>query len=258
MGVKLGNGWYSQEQLNRPGFGPPYPGPSRLIFTLTITFENGEQMNIVSDETWTGREGSIKHDSVYHGEIYDSRSVRLNWSQSGFNDSLSVWIPVEQMPSPLNSSSVGVFVLQDMPPIRAGIDALHFEVSIDDQYKNYLNPKDIGEIRGAKLTDGAVLQPIASWKSASGVATFDLGQNIAGWCRFTYRGPSGYGTYMRYSEVLTQATVSTHTATRNIYTEHLRTVSASDTYILYGDPSREYYEPTYDDYIYFLCSTVYF
>ncbi len=82
--------------------------------------------------------------------------------------------------------------------------------------------------------------------SESGVRTFDLGQNIAGWCRFIYHGPSGFSTYMRYGEVLTQPVVSTNRSTRNIYTENLRTALASDTYIVYGDPSREYYEPTYD------------
>lgn len=33
------------------------------MFILTMIFENGDKMEIVSDTTWTGREGSIKHDS---------------------------------------------------------------------------------------------------------------------------------------------------------------------------------------------------
>lgn len=122
-------------------------------------------MNVVSDETWTGREGSIKHDSIYNGEIYDSRSDRPNWTRTGFNDSLSVWITAESMPSPLNSSLNGSLVLQDMPPIRAGLDALHFEVPIDNQQ----NHKDINEIKGAKLVDGSVLKPVAMWMSDAGI-----------------------------------------------------------------------------------------
>jgi alpha-L-rhamnosidase len=155
----------------------------------------------VSDRTWIGREGSIKYDDIYNGEIYDSRNDRPNWTRAGFNDSLSAWIMPESMPSPINSSRNGSLVLQDMPPIRAGPDALHFEIVTDR--------KDIGDIKGASLTDGGILKPIDMWKSDSGVQTFDLGQNIAGWCRLRFLGPSGFGVYIRYGEVLTQPIVST-------------------------------------------------
>lgn len=40
------------------------------------------------------------------------------------------------------------------------------------------------------------------------VHTFDLGQNIAGWCRMKFRGRGGFGTYIRYAEVLVQPVVS--------------------------------------------------
>jgi hypothetical protein len=195
--------------------------------SLLIIFENGDKMQVISDQTWTGREGSIKYDDIYNGEVCDSRSDRPNWARAGFNDSLSAWIMPESMPSPVNSSLNGSLVLQDMPPIRAGSDALHFEVMTDSQQRGYLTAEDIGEIKGAKLTDGGVLKPIAMWKSASGIVfylskysiiltlsfctdvrTFDLGQNIAGWCRLRFRGSSGFGVYIRHGEVLTQSVVT--------------------------------------------------
>jgi hypothetical protein len=133
-------------------------GPPRLLFTLLIVFENGDQMEVVSDQTWTGREGPIKHDSVYSGELYDARYVRSSWSLPGFNDSLTPWIMPEILPSPINSSRNGTLSLQDMPPIRAGPDALHFEVSIE-------NEKDTDGIQGAKLTDGGIIKPVSAWLS---------------------------------------------------------------------------------------------
>lgn len=144
-------------------------GPPRLIFILFIIFGNGDEMQVFSDQTWMGREGSIKHDSVYNGEIYDSRSDRFNWTRAGFNDSLSAWIMPESMPSPINTSLNGLLILQDMPPIRAGPDALHFEVMRDYQNRGYLRPEDVGEIKGAKLTDSGILKPVDSWKSDSGM-----------------------------------------------------------------------------------------
>jgi hypothetical protein len=147
-------------------------GPPRLLFNLTITLKNGDQIKVLSDETWRGREGSIKHDSVYNGEICDGRSDRSNWTRAGFNDSLSAWIMPESLPSPVNGS-VGLLVLQEMPPIRAGPDALHVEVTTNDLQRSYLNREDIGEIKGASLTDGGILKPVAVWLSESGVFSID-------------------------------------------------------------------------------------
>lgn len=31
---------------------------------------------------------------------------------------------------------------------------------------------------------------------------FDLGQNIAGWCRFKFHGTRGTGIYIRHGEIL--------------------------------------------------------
>jgi hypothetical protein len=136
---------------------------------LSIIFQNGDEMQVFSDQTWTGREGSIKHDSVYNGEISDARNDRPGWAQAGFNDSLTTWIMPDSMPSPINGSTPGILVLQDMPPIRAGLDALHFEVTVDDEQQGYLNAGDIGEIKGASLSAGAVLKPVEMWSSASGM-----------------------------------------------------------------------------------------
>lgn len=147
-------------------------GPPRLIFSLTITFENGDQMEVVSDQTWTGREGSVKHDSVYNGEFCDSRNDRRNWSRAGFNDSLTPWIIPELMPSPLDPSRHGSLSLQDMPPIREGSDALHFEVEMNSKQQGYLNAEEIGEIRGAKLTDDGVLKPVNMWVSDASMLYF--------------------------------------------------------------------------------------
>jgi hypothetical protein len=54
-----------------------------------------------------------------------------------------------------------------MPPIRAGPDALHFEVTIDDQQRGYLTAEDIEQIKGVSLAESAILKPIAVWNSDS-------------------------------------------------------------------------------------------
>jgi hypothetical protein len=147
-------------------------GPPRLLFMLTITFKDGKEMQVLSDQTWKGREGSIKHDSIYNGEICNSQSDRPDWARHGFHDPYSAWITPESLPSPINSSLNGSLVLQDMPPIRAGQKALHFEVMTDDQQHSYLTAEDIGHIQGASLVRDTVLKPVKAWRSDSGMVFF--------------------------------------------------------------------------------------
>ncbi len=144
-------------------------GPPRLLFTLLIKFENGDELEVVSDLTWTGRESALRHDSVYNGEFYDSRNDRPDWARAGFSDSLTAWIQPELMPTPINSTINGSLVLQDSLPIRAGRDALHFEVLTDSQQQGYLTVEDIGEIKGGNLSDGGILKPVAAWISRTGI-----------------------------------------------------------------------------------------
>ena len=179
------------------------------MFILRITFENADQMNVYSDQSWKGRLGSILHDSVYNGEIVDARYDRPHWTQVGFNDSLSLWISPEILPSPVNIAEGGQMSLQDMPPIRAGPDALHFEVDLEiDPTISYLSKEEIETIRGASFKDGGILRPISMSTPSLSVHSFDLGQNMVGWCRFKLLGPPGLGIYFRHAEILSQPLVS--------------------------------------------------
>lgn len=136
-------------------------GPPRLLFNLNITFENGQIMQVLSDQAWTGRQGSVLHDSVYNGESYDAQNERVDWARVGFNDSLSAWIMAESLPSPLSNTLNGQLVLQDMLPVRAGLDALHFETNLYNQNRGYLKSNDVSEVKGASLSGGSILKPIS-------------------------------------------------------------------------------------------------
>ena len=106
IGVNLGGGWYSQEQwadglapdttILQPSYGPPY----RLLLQLVLHYSDGSNDTVVSNRQWTGRSGPMVHDGVYMGTIYDARLLRRNFSEAGFQDPLSPWLPANVLPSP--------------------------------------------------------------------------------------------------------------------------------------------------------------
>ena len=128
---------------------------------MNITLGNGEQIQVASDSTWQGRQGSIRHDSLYNGEIIDARLDRPHWDKADFNDSFSLWLAADMMPSPVNLTLHGQFTLQDMPPIRMGDDALHIEIP---------GELEVNEMQGVSLTKGGILKPVHVSAPVTGLA----------------------------------------------------------------------------------------
>jgi alpha-L-rhamnosidase len=54
---------------------------------LQITYKDGSEETIISDESWMAEKSPILMDLVYDGEIYDARKEVKNWSEANFNDS---------------------------------------------------------------------------------------------------------------------------------------------------------------------------
>jgi len=80
------------------------------------------------------------------------------------------------------------------------------------------------------------LPPVAISNPKPGVYVFDLGQNLAGWCRLKVSGPPGAVVKLRHAESLKPDGM--------IYTDNLRTAKAEDIYTLKGQ-GVETYEPRF-------------
>ena len=72
--VLLGNGFYNEQggryHKMKISFGPP-----TLRFRLHITYEDGTENDVFSDETWLFSLSPITFNSIYGGEDYDARMV---------------------------------------------------------------------------------------------------------------------------------------------------------------------------------------
>jgi len=80
------------------------------------------------------------------------------------------------------------------------------------------------------------IHPVAISNRGPGVYIFDLGQNLAGWCRLKVSGPAGTVVKLRHAEGTN--------ADGTLYTANLRSAKAQDSYTLKGQ-GIETYEPRF-------------
>ncbi|WP_295125393.1 alpha-L-rhamnosidase [uncultured Chitinophaga sp.] len=77
ISVLLGTGWYR----GNFSFGNTkniYGKDAALLFQLDITYADGTQESIVSDENWKAAASGIRYSEIYAGEKFDARQQQLN------------------------------------------------------------------------------------------------------------------------------------------------------------------------------------
>ncbi|MDR1485568.1 MAG: family 78 glycoside hydrolase catalytic domain [Planctomycetaceae bacterium] len=75
INVILGNGRYYAPRQNSPARTISYGYP-KLIFELTLHYNNGQKETIASDQTWNiSTNGRIRDNNDYDGEIFDARKT---------------------------------------------------------------------------------------------------------------------------------------------------------------------------------------
>lgn len=195
--AQLGDGWYAGRVglADRVAGGPIrglYGRQPRLLVRLLIEFADGRTHSIVSDGSWrVCTDGPIRVSDLLDGETYDARRETPGWDRPGFDD--SAWLPA------------GVF---------EKVDAV------------YAGPRLVAQPNEA-IRIVREIRPIGISEPRAGVYVFDLGQNMAGWCRMRLRGLAGTTVTLRHAEALN--------SDGTIYTANLRTAAQTDRYTLRGD-----------------------
>ena len=238
IGVELGNGWYSQEQYITGTEEDSY-GPPRLWFWLTAQLADNSSINVFSDTTWIGATGPTIHDGVYMGSISDNRWYREDWAKPGYTDPYTLWVNATTLPSPLDAD--GVLSLQIMDPIRTAPDNIHIATSAGARPGQPSQPAAV--IGGDLVRDhGGVFNPTQIGGTTEG-QPLDMGQNMAGWCRFRAKGKRGMSLQVRYSE--TMSLTNNPQVGNSIYIENLREAASTDTFIFATDDEYEWFEPPF-------------
>ena len=81
FGAVLGNGFYNAAKYWAGSYGSP-----RFLVQVHITYADGTEEVIVSDQSWKASKSPILLDMVYYGEKYDARLEQPAWSHPGFDD----------------------------------------------------------------------------------------------------------------------------------------------------------------------------
>ena len=85
IGAIVGNGWF-RGPLAWEGNQNIYGSNRALLFQLEITYSDGSQEVIVSDNSWKTSFGPWLSSEIYHGEVYDARREKTGWLATGFDD----------------------------------------------------------------------------------------------------------------------------------------------------------------------------
>jgi alpha-L-rhamnosidase len=87
LAAVLGDGWY-RGKIGVSSKRFFYGEKTKLAAVLEITFADGSQETITTDETWKAtQDGPIRKSDWKDGEIYDARQELSGWNEPGYDDS---------------------------------------------------------------------------------------------------------------------------------------------------------------------------
>lgn len=157
----LGDGWY-RGTLAWGDNWAIYGKRLGLLMQLRITFTDGTESLIVSDESWRAdNNGAIRMNDIYDGETYDATKKITGWDLPGYND--TKWDKVRTG----NYKSDNLIASESVPV------------------------RKIEEIR-----------PVKIFRTLKGNLIVDMGQNMVGWIRLKVQGAKGTVVTLRHAEVM--------------------------------------------------------
>ena len=97
VAATLGDGWF-RGRMTWENKKDSYGTKLALFAQIVMTYADGTQETIGTDETWKTNTGAILMSDIYDGETYDARLQPSGWTEPNFND--SNWKGVTILPAP--------------------------------------------------------------------------------------------------------------------------------------------------------------
>ncbi len=112
IGVLLGNGWYNHQSTAVWNFDKaPWRARPKFCLNMRLTYEDGKEEVVSSDENWKTSLSPIILNSIYTAEHQDARLEQKGWDTADFDD--SKWGTAIRVEAPSKN-----IVAQVLHPIR--------------------------------------------------------------------------------------------------------------------------------------------
>ena len=161
IGAVLGDGWY-RGTLAWGNNWAIYGKHLGVLLQLKITYTDGTESTLVSDETWkVSNDGAIRMNDIYNGETFDATKILKGWSSIGYND-------------------------KDWQNVKIGI----------------YNNSNIIASEGSAIRKIQEIKPVKIFRTPKGKLIVDMGQNMVGWIKLKVNGSKGTVVTLRHAEVL--------------------------------------------------------
>ncbi|MCI8360209.1 MAG: family 78 glycoside hydrolase catalytic domain [Clostridiales bacterium] len=239
IGAEVASGWYNGVIAVR-GHTFYSSQPNGLRIKLDMTYTDGSKDTVITDTSWqTSRDGAVTYADIYNGETYDARRDGIEtWSQAGYK--AEGWISAKE-----KTDFKGKVIAAIGSRVQARPRLSRKPVSVTTYQGVKDNGTEYGEI-------DHVQNPALPFTLQKGeTAIFDLGQNIAGWEKFTVKGKAGTAVNIRFGEMLND---SGDTLRKNdgpkgsVYNANYLEAKAAGQYIMKGDAAGETYNPRFTFY----------
>ena len=149
IGAILGNGFYNAPINWTQSYGSP-----RFIGQIYITYKDGKEEVIFSDQSWKASKSPIVTDLVYGGEHYDARLEQQGWSSPGFDDSTWKQVAIRKTPEGKMKAHMSPTdkVMERLSPVK--IESLgneKFKVDFGQEISGWLHLLNIKGEAGRKI-----------------------------------------------------------------------------------------------------------
>jgi alpha-L-rhamnosidase len=149
IGAILGNGFYNAPINWTQSWGSP-----RFLGQIYITYTDGTEEIIVSDQSWKASKGPIIMDLVYGGEHYDARLEQPGWCNPGFDDSKWEQVAIRKTPEGKMKAHMSPTdkVMEKLSPVK--IESLEngkFRVDFGQEISGWLHLINVTGEAGRKI-----------------------------------------------------------------------------------------------------------
>jgi len=119
LGAMLGDGWF-RGRLAWNNKRNSYGKKVALLAQLVITYADGTQEILGTDDKWKAATGAVLESDIYNGETYDARLEKTGWDEAGYKDAEWKGVTVVDAPKAKLVASAGppVKEIEEIKPVK--------------------------------------------------------------------------------------------------------------------------------------------